>query len=59
MCLFLLGTGAPEKLSIKVPSNVVEGSARATYSVLGESPSPKAAAVYLHNSTAQGLTIHG
>ncbi|XP_037023804.2 pregnancy zone protein-like [Artibeus jamaicensis] len=29
-------TGAPEKLSLKVPSNVVEGSARATYSVLGD-----------------------
>ncbi|XP_036923697.1 pregnancy zone protein-like [Sturnira hondurensis] len=29
-------TGVPEKLSLKVPSNVVEGSARATYSVLGD-----------------------
>ncbi|XP_036765796.2 pregnancy zone protein-like isoform X2 [Manis pentadactyla] len=29
-------TGASEKLSLKVPSNVVEGSARATYSVLGD-----------------------
>lgn len=37
---FLLETGASEKLSLKVPSNVVEGSARATYSVLGESPAP-------------------
>ncbi|CAK6443698.1 unnamed protein product [Pipistrellus nathusii] len=29
-------TEVPEKLSLKVPSNVVEGSARATYSVLGD-----------------------
>uniref|UniRef100_A0A8C0ZZC4 Pregnancy zone protein n=1 Tax=Castor canadensis TaxID=51338 RepID=A0A8C0ZZC4_CASCN len=29
-------TGLPEKLSLKVPPNVVEGSARATYSVLGD-----------------------
>ncbi|XP_011364237.1 pregnancy zone protein-like [Pteropus vampyrus] len=29
-------TGVPEKLSLKVPSNVVEGSARATYAVLGD-----------------------
>nr|XP_019569064.1 PREDICTED: pregnancy zone protein-like isoform X2 [Rhinolophus sinicus] len=29
-------TGVPEKLSLKVPSNVVEGSSRATYSVLGD-----------------------
>ncbi|KAK2498956.1 hypothetical protein MC885_001575, partial [Smutsia gigantea] len=29
-------TGASEKLSLEVPSNVVEGSARATYSVLGD-----------------------
>ncbi|XP_054447414.1 pregnancy zone protein-like [Pteronotus mesoamericanus] len=29
-------TGVHEKLSLKVPSNVVEGSARATYSVLGD-----------------------
>ncbi|XP_058414820.1 pregnancy zone protein-like [Diceros bicornis minor] len=29
-------TGVPEKLSLNVPSNVVEGSARATYSVLGD-----------------------
>ncbi|KAM5333821.1 pregnancy zone protein-like isoform 2-T2 [Glossophaga mutica] len=29
-------TGEPEKLSLKVPSDVVEGSARATYSVLGD-----------------------
>ncbi|XP_075409473.1 pregnancy zone protein-like [Tenrec ecaudatus] len=29
-------TGAPEKLSLKVPSNVVEGSTRATYTVLGD-----------------------
>ncbi|XP_006164926.1 pregnancy zone protein isoform X2 [Tupaia chinensis] len=28
--------GAPEKLSLKVPPNVVEGSARATYTVLGD-----------------------
>uniref|UniRef100_A0A671E6F8 Alpha-macroglobulin receptor-binding domain-containing protein n=1 Tax=Rhinolophus ferrumequinum TaxID=59479 RepID=A0A671E6F8_RHIFE len=31
-----LETGVPEKLSLKVPSNVVEGSSRATYSVLGD-----------------------
>lgn len=30
------GTGVIEKLPLKVPSNVVEGSARATYSVLGD-----------------------
>ncbi|XP_036721277.1 pregnancy zone protein-like isoform X2 [Balaenoptera musculus] len=29
-------TGEPEKLSLKLPSNVVEGSARATHSVLGD-----------------------
>uniref|UniRef100_A0A8C3W7Y9 Pregnancy zone protein-like n=1 Tax=Catagonus wagneri TaxID=51154 RepID=A0A8C3W7Y9_9CETA len=29
-------TGEPEKLSLKLPSNVVEGSARATYAVLGD-----------------------
>ncbi|XP_060514423.1 pregnancy zone protein-like [Panthera onca] len=29
-------TGVSEKLSLKVPSDVVEGSARATYSVLGD-----------------------
>uniref|UniRef100_A0A8C4M689 Alpha-2-macroglobulin n=1 Tax=Equus asinus asinus TaxID=83772 RepID=A0A8C4M689_EQUAS len=29
-------TGVPEKLSLKVPSDVVKGSARATYSVLGD-----------------------
>ncbi|XP_070646277.1 pregnancy zone protein-like [Bos indicus] len=29
-------TGGSEKLSLKLPSNVVEGSARATYSVLGD-----------------------
>nr|XP_026236338.1 pregnancy zone protein-like isoform X1 [Urocitellus parryii] len=29
-------TGVSEKLSLRVPSNVVEGSARATYSVLGD-----------------------
>ncbi|KAM8912899.1 pregnancy zone protein-like [Lycaon pictus] len=29
-------TDVPEKLSLKVPSDVVEGSARATYSVLGD-----------------------
>ncbi|KAM9671515.1 pregnancy zone protein-like isoform 2-T2 [Trichechus inunguis] len=29
-------TGVPEKLSLKVPSNVVEGSTRATYTVLGD-----------------------
>uniref|UniRef100_A0A8C0XNL6 Pregnancy zone protein n=1 Tax=Castor canadensis TaxID=51338 RepID=A0A8C0XNL6_CASCN len=34
--LLLLDTGLPEKLSLKVPPNVVEGSARATYSVLGD-----------------------
>ncbi|KAK1341411.1 hypothetical protein QTO34_017817 [Cnephaeus nilssonii] len=52
-------TGVPEKLSLKVPSNVVEGSARATYSVLGESPSPNEADVYHYSSSAWGLTIHG
>lgn len=51
MCFLSLETGVPEKLSLKVPSNVVEGSARATYSVLGESPRPKEAAVHLHNSS--------
>ncbi|XP_069347209.1 pregnancy zone protein-like isoform X2 [Eulemur rufifrons] len=29
-------TGVPEKLSLTIPSNVVEGSTRATYSVLGD-----------------------
>ncbi|KAJ8790943.1 hypothetical protein J1605_021037 [Eschrichtius robustus] len=29
-------TGEPEKLSLKLPSNVVQGSARATHSVLGD-----------------------
>ncbi|XP_045146442.1 pregnancy zone protein-like [Echinops telfairi] len=29
-------TGVPEKLSLKIPSNVVEGSTRATYTVLGD-----------------------
>ncbi|XP_005570122.3 pregnancy zone protein-like isoform X1 [Macaca fascicularis] len=29
-------TGVPEKVSLNVPSNVVEGSPRATYSVLGD-----------------------
>ncbi|XP_006875547.1 PREDICTED: alpha-2-macroglobulin-like [Chrysochloris asiatica] len=30
------GAGVPEKLSLKVPSNVVAGSTRATYTVLGD-----------------------
>uniref|UniRef100_A0A8C9P276 Uncharacterized protein n=1 Tax=Spermophilus dauricus TaxID=99837 RepID=A0A8C9P276_SPEDA len=33
---YLENTGVSEKLSLRVPSNVVEGSARATYSVLGD-----------------------
>uniref|UniRef100_A0A667G6U6 Pregnancy zone protein n=1 Tax=Lynx canadensis TaxID=61383 RepID=A0A667G6U6_LYNCA len=36
ICLLSLETGVSEKLSLKVPSDVVEGSARATYSVLGD-----------------------
>uniref|UniRef100_A0A8B9XV49 Alpha-2-macroglobulin n=1 Tax=Bos mutus grunniens TaxID=30521 RepID=A0A8B9XV49_BOSMU len=36
ICLVSLETGGSEKLSLKLPSNVVEGSARATYSVLGD-----------------------
>uniref|UniRef100_A0A8C0K0X4 Pregnancy zone protein-like n=1 Tax=Canis lupus dingo TaxID=286419 RepID=A0A8C0K0X4_CANLU len=36
LCLLSLETDVPEKLSLKVPSDVVEGSARATYSVLGD-----------------------
>uniref|UniRef100_A0A8C6C916 Pregnancy zone protein-like n=1 Tax=Monodon monoceros TaxID=40151 RepID=A0A8C6C916_MONMO len=36
ICLVSLETGEPEKLSLKLPSNVVEGSARATHSVLGD-----------------------
>lgn len=37
--LFLsLGAEVPEQLSLKLPPNVVEGSARASFSVLGESP---------------------
>lgn len=54
MCVFLLSldTGVAEKVSLNVPSNVVEGSPRATYSVLGESFSPREAAVWLYNSSA-------
>uniref|UniRef100_A0A8C9GRN1 Alpha-2-macroglobulin n=1 Tax=Piliocolobus tephrosceles TaxID=591936 RepID=A0A8C9GRN1_9PRIM len=40
VCEFTLcesqNTGVPEKVSLNVPSNVVEGSPRATYSVLGD-----------------------
>uniref|UniRef100_A0A673T9U1 Alpha-macroglobulin receptor-binding domain-containing protein n=1 Tax=Suricata suricatta TaxID=37032 RepID=A0A673T9U1_SURSU len=36
ICLLSLEAGVSEKLSLKVPSDVVEGSARATYSVLGD-----------------------
>ncbi|XP_017749731.1 PREDICTED: pregnancy zone protein-like [Rhinopithecus bieti] len=36
VCLLPLDTGVPEKVSLNVPSNVVEGSPRATYSVLGD-----------------------
>uniref|UniRef100_A0A8C8WPI5 Pregnancy zone protein-like n=1 Tax=Panthera leo TaxID=9689 RepID=A0A8C8WPI5_PANLE len=36
ICLLSLETGVSEKLSLKVPSDVVEGSARATYLVLGD-----------------------
>lgn len=40
ICLLSLDPGVSEKLPLKVPADVVEGSARATYSVLGESASP-------------------
>lgn len=57
ICLLSSETGEPKYFSLKLPSEVVEGSARATYTVLGESPSPKEAAVHLHNSSAWGFTI--
>lgn len=47
ICLLSLETGVSEKLSLKIPSDVVKGSARATFSVLGESPSPRQATVHL------------
>lgn len=47
ICLLSLETGVSEKLSLKVPSDVVEGSARAMYSVLGESASQRQTAVHL------------
>ena len=52
-----LETGESEKLSLKLPSNVVEGSARATYAVLGESPIPKEVSVHPFNSSPWGLLI--
>lgn len=55
--LVSLETGESEKLSLKLPSNVVEGSARATYAVLGESPIPKEASVHPFNSSAWDLLI--
>lgn len=55
MCIPSLDTGVTQNIPLKVPSNVVEGSARATLSVLGKCLRRKETAVQLCHCSHDAL----